>query len=242
MTIGIYKLNFTGTDKVYIGQSNNIELRYNIHRTTLKSGKGTKKLQQAYNNFGMPKLEVIIECSIKELDLVEIEAIEIFNSVKNGFNTREEATHRSELYGDLAGNSKYTNSQVEEVFMYLVDNVLTHREIVDITGMSRGAVSDISSGSTHTWLAKVYPIEHKKLMELKGTNRRKNKLTVKSKDKIYPLVVSPQGIIYKVESLRGFCREHNLNHGSFGEMLRGHKQAYRGWVLDLNHGPESSII
>jgi hypothetical protein len=231
MTTGIYKLNFNNTDKVYIGQSTNIELRYNIHRTTLKTGKGTRKLQEAYDSFGMPGIEILVECSVQELDSCEVEALEIFDSVKNGFNTREVATHRSELYGDLVGNSKYSNSQVEEVFMYLVANILTHKEITEITGMSRGAVSDISSGSTHVWLAKIHPVEYKKLMDLKGTNRRKNKMTAKNKNKLYPLVISPQGIVYNVESLRGFCREHNLNHGSFGEMLRGHRTTCSGWKI-----------
>jgi hypothetical protein len=231
MTVGIYKLSFNGTDRVYIGQSNNIELRYNIHRTTLNCGKGTKKLQEAYNSFGMPDIEILVECSIEELDANEISAIEIFDSVKNGFNTREVATHRSNLYGDLAGNSKYTNAQIEEVFMYLVDNILTHREIIEITGVSKGVVSDISCGNTHMWLADVYPEKYKKLMELKGTNRRRNKMTAKSRNKYYPQVVSPQGIFYTVESLRGFCREHNLNHGSFGEMLRGHKPNCSGWKI-----------
>jgi hypothetical protein len=68
-------------------------------------------------------------------------------------------------------------------------------------------------------------------MELKGTNRRRNKMTAKSRNKYYPQVVSPQGIFYTVESLRGFCREHNLNHGSFGEMLRGHKPNCGGWKI-----------
>jgi predicted DNA-binding protein YlxM (UPF0122 family) len=231
MTVGIYKLNFNGTDKIYIGQSNNIELRYNIHRTTLNCGKGTKKLQEAYNSFGMPSIEILVKCCIEELDANEIEAIEIFDAVKNGFNTREVATHRSELYGDLTGNSKYTNAQVEEVFMYLVDNVLTHKEITEITNVSRGAVSDISSGSTHMWLAEVYPEKYKKLIALKGSNRRRNKMTAKSRNRPYPQVVSPQGIQYTVDSLRGFCREHDLNHGSFGEMLRGHRSSCSGWKI-----------
>jgi predicted XRE-type DNA-binding protein len=179
----------------------------------------------------MPSLEVLDECALNELDACESEAIEIFDSVKNGFNTKETATHRSELFGELAGNSKYTNAQVQEVFMYLVDNVLTHREISEITGMSRGAVSDISSGTSHLWLNNIYPIEYAELLRLKGTIRRSNKMTAENKNKEYPLVVSPIGLVYAVQSLRGFCRQHNLNHGSFGEMLRGRRAVCSGWKL-----------
>lgn len=36
MTTGIYCLRFKGTDKVYVGQSNNIIYRFNQHIRSLK--------------------------------------------------------------------------------------------------------------------------------------------------------------------------------------------------------------
>ena len=49
MTTGIYQLVFKGTDKVYIGQSIDIEHRYKGHISCLQLGKGVSKLQNAYN-------------------------------------------------------------------------------------------------------------------------------------------------------------------------------------------------
>lgn len=229
MIIGIYKLSFNGTNKVYIGQSTNIRLRYNMHKTSLKNNKSSKKLQEAYTLFGMPILEILIECDVEELNELEKEAIILYDSVNNGFNTFDDATHRSILHGELAGNSKYSNELIIEVFNYLVENKLTHREIIDITGISRGALADISSGVSHKWLKDLYPEEYDILIQLKGTIRKSNK---NIKNTTYPLVLSPDNIIYSITpSLRGFCRQHNLNHGGLGEVLRGHKKEYKGWKI-----------
>ena len=231
MITGIYRLCFEGTDKVYIGQSTDIYLRYNIHKTNLRANKSSKKMQDAFDKYGMPTLDILVECTEQELNSLEADAIEIFDSVSNGFNTIDGSTHRSELKGELAGNAKYTNDQIEEAFMYLVDNKLTHREITEITGISRGAISDISTGLSHRWLQEKYPKLYLNLLDLKGYARKSSKNTARSHGRIYPEIISPEGVSFTVNSLRGFCREHNLNHGCLGEVLRGHKTHYKGWKI-----------
>lgn len=47
MTTGIYCLKFKGTNQVYIGKSKNINVRYNIHKNSLRKGLGAKKLQKS---------------------------------------------------------------------------------------------------------------------------------------------------------------------------------------------------
>lgn len=232
MVTGIYRLCFNGTNKCYIGQSTDINLRYTIHKTNLRANKSSKKLQDAFNMYGMPILDILIECTEQELNILEAEAIEIFDAVANGFNTIDDNTHRSELKGELAGNAKYTNDQIEEVFIYLVDNKLTHKEITDITSVSRGTISDISTGTSHKWLQDKYPEAYLQLLSLKGYARKSGKNTASSHGIAYPEIVSPQGDVFTVNSLRGFCREHNLNHGCLGEVLRGHKAQYKGWKIN----------
>lgn len=232
MTTGIYLLQFEGTDKVYIGQSLNIELRYISHKTALRCGKGSEKLQKAYQQYGMPNLKILLECEEHELDINETEAINVYDSALNGFNTMSSFGHRSQLKGDKAGNAKYSNEVIEETFFYLVDNIMTHREITEITGVPRGTLADISCGNTHTWLKDKYPDLYNNLMLLKGSLRKTSKNTSASRGIIYPDVLSPDGVVYKVEpSLRGFCKVHGLNHGSFGEVLRGFRKHAQGWTL-----------
>lgn len=231
MITGIYRLCFSGTHKVYIGQSKDIMLRYNIHKTNLRRNKSSKKLQDAYTHYGMPALDILVQCTENELDDLELEAIEIFDSVLNGFNTIDGSTYRSELKGQLAGNAKYSNEQVEEVFIYLVENKLTHREIMEITGISRGAISDISAGFTHRWLQEKYPEKYLDLLALKGYARKSVKNTAQLHGKTYPQIISPEGVEFTISSLRGFCREHGLNHGSLGEVLRGYRASHKGWKV-----------
>lgn len=234
MTTGIYKLNFGNNEAFYIGQSLNIEQRYKSHCTSMRCGTSTKKLNSAFKSYGLPTLEILLECEEFELDSNETAAIEVFCADTLGLNTMSSHGHRSNLRGQSAGNAKYSNEIIEEAFNYLVFTDKTHKEIQEILGMSRGALADISSGAAHTWLKDKFPEEYS-LLEAKKLNRRKTSI-IKSKggakvmDK-YPLLESPSGEVFQVTLLREFCRQHDLNHGSIGQVLRGKKQAYKGWKL-----------
>lgn len=175
MTIGIYCLRFVGTDKVYIGQcSTDIEkIRYRQHLATFKNGKAAKKLLSAYLEFGIPTIEVLCECTIDELDRAEEEAIEIFDSVINGFNTLTSATDSPNTgVGALSSNSKYTNDQILEVFYKLVNTPeKSTSTIYKETGVSIFVINDISNLRSHAWLKEAYP---EKYLILENTNRSKN--------------------------------------------------------------------
>lgn len=230
MTVGIYKLSFRGTDKVYIGQSKNLEARYKQHIYSFHMKVSPKKLQEAYNTYGEPDFEILSECNSWELDEQENETIEIWNSANTGFNTMASSGYSSTLFGESCGNSKYLNEQVIEVFKLLVEHPnLTQIDIHEITGVSKAVINGISCGDTHLWLAKFYPEMYKIFLELREV-RRKNRRTAKSRGIVYSNIKDPLGAIYTVESLRGFCREHGLNHGPLGEVLRGRLKHHKGWT------------
>ena len=71
--IGIYKITCINNNKVYIGSSNNIHLRWQSHKSRLKSGKHNKNLLNSYNKYGIDSLifEVLEECDV--LDLIKTE-------------------------------------------------------------------------------------------------------------------------------------------------------------------------
>ena len=75
MTCGIYKLNFNNTEKVYIGQSIDIESRFSKHKSALSRGVAAPKLQAAHTLYGIPNLEILTECAISELNSYEKETI-----------------------------------------------------------------------------------------------------------------------------------------------------------------------
>lgn len=226
MTCGIYKLSFIGTDKVYIGQSENIEYRYASHINTLKKNKGAKKLQEAYNIFGKPVLEIVLECDREELSYLENEAIEIFNSYKNGFNSQEFADEVPILVGEEHPNSKYSNSQVEQAFLLLTEKHLTHQEIADITGISKYMINHIAIGTAHSWLSSKYPDKYKNLIKSKPASG-----CSKERGRIYRPVIGPDGTEYNIENLRQFAREHSIPYSSLNALVNGKTNQVRGYTL-----------
>lgn len=222
MTCGIYILKFIGTSQVYIGQSRNIEKRYQQHLGLLRSGYASNKLHKAYLKYGIPILEIVQVGLEVDLDRLEYEYILSYDSVINGFNTRSTPTSGGvNMWGDQNGRSKYSNEQIIEVFYLLLeDKVVTYPEICKITGVPKATITDIANGTGHTWLAKAFPDEYKSLLSIKG----------KRNTRFYRAIMSPLGTVYEVTHLSSFCSEHGLDTGNISKLLRGKKKSYNGWT------------
>lgn len=91
MTKGIYKLFTDLSDKVYIGSSVNIEHRFNVHRSLLRSEMHpSKTLQEEINLAGLDALKVrLIEEVGEGQEILDREWywINHFDSIKNGHNS-----------------------------------------------------------------------------------------------------------------------------------------------------------
>lgn len=176
MTCGIYKLNFEGTHKVYIGQSNNIESRIRAHQTSMKNGKCSKKLKEAYLLYGTPKIETIIECEEHELDSCENEAISIWNSVSDGFNTLEKAGDSPKYLakGEEHVGYVYSNNEIEEAFLLMTNSTLTLKQISEATNVRYSTIIGIRSQHNHRWLEEKYPAEYAAMLNSKGTRNINN--------------------------------------------------------------------
>ena len=224
MTTGIYKINFNGTDKVYIGQSLNIEGRLRTHLCTLRKQKITTKLQDAYNTYGIKDYDIILECRADELDEAESEAINIFDSYRNGFNTLPSASVPCN-YGIDNINSQHTIKEYALVLELLVQTnpTLTKREIQEVTGISIYIIRHIASLESHCWLKDLYPENYAKLEELKNNKYYYGKQ--------YPPIRSPDGAIYQVTHVTNFAKEHGLLQPKLTEVLKGTRNHHKGWTL-----------
>lgn len=228
MTIGIYILRFVGTTEVYIGQSNNIERRFTSHLLDMKKNTSTSKLQYAYTKYGKPYLDILIECSVPELDSCEKEAIQIFNSITNGFNTQLGGGDWPILYGENNPTSIHTNEDIELLFLYMCDSLESLKHISELSGVHISTIKNIANGHGYIWLKSKYPAQYAKLEARKGT-RPINSL--KYSGKICPTIISPEGIEYVVEHISNFAKMHNLNAGALGEVLRGNTNHHKQWKL-----------
>lgn len=170
MTCGIYSLNFTGTDKIYIGQSVNIETRFISHTSALKHSKSASKLQDAFNTYGLPECKILLECTKEELDENENAAIIIFNSCIDGLNTLDTAgaSPKYNACGEDHVSSKHSNAQIEEIFKLIIYSNKTLRWISDTTGISYPIVRSISCGNRHEWLKVKYPEEYEVMLSKVG--------------------------------------------------------------------------
>lgn len=230
MTIGIYCLRFEGTDKVYIGQSVNIERRFTDHLRLLRNSRASLKLQTAYSEFGSPSLELLVECSIKELDATEKEAIEIFDSVSNGFNTLEDAGSFYNASGPIHHNAKYTKEQIEKSFMEILRKDTSLESISKMFGVPRTLLSGIINGSKYIWLKEIYPTEYS-IITTPGFWNLSTSHSAKSLGIEYPKVLSPKGEVFNVSEIKSFANKHNLDPSALGKLLRGTRKIHKGWRI-----------
>ena len=89
MTCGIYLISNLINNKIYVGQSINIEKRWTQHKRELRNNiHENKRLQNAWNKYGEENFEfsIVEECDINQLNQREIYWISKFNSCVNGYN------------------------------------------------------------------------------------------------------------------------------------------------------------
>jgi hypothetical protein len=232
MTCGIYILKFNGTDKVYVGQSENIEYRYKKHIQRLKAGTHNYKMQKAYIQYGIPELEIILAGINKEdLNIFELEAFSIYNAIENGFNIAEYPSIHGN--GDKNPAAKYSNDKIIEVFKLLLDPANSYKHIESITEVSISTIRHIANKEAHTWLKTEFPEEYAILENLSGGVRKFSINTAENKGIVYPPIVSPEGKEYTVTNVAAFAREHKLDSSSLAKVLKRRPQyvSHKGWRL-----------
>lgn len=238
MTCGIYKLNFNNTDKVYIGQSTNIEKRILQHRADMRSGRASPKMQEAYKTYGLPiSYDILCEAHIDQLDSLEEEAIAIFDSVNNGFNTYVSPFDTPSYTGYGCGNSKYSKENIIKVLLLLQNPNVSFSEIEKVSGVKSSSIANIAACSSHFWLKEEYPKEYAVLENLKGIRNKINcktrgsKISAKSQGIVYPKIKSPLGKVYVVNNAYSFAREHGIAGNHLTEVLNGHRKSHKGWKV-----------
>jgi group I intron endonuclease len=102
--IGIYKIT-SPTKRIYIGQSINIERRFNSYYRLIHCEKQIK-LYRSFLKYGINKhkFEIICECEILELNDKERYYQDLYNVLKNGLNCS--LTKSSDRNGKMSDESK----------------------------------------------------------------------------------------------------------------------------------------
>ena len=84
---GIYYIKNTINNKLYIGQSVDVNRRLSDHKRALKNGTDSKHLQKSYNSYGKESFEFVVlkVCAIDELDYWEKYYIKLWNTHDEDF-------------------------------------------------------------------------------------------------------------------------------------------------------------
>lgn len=228
MTTGIYKLVFSNTTMVYIGQSLNIEYRYTNHINSLKNLRSPKKLQGAYNLYGVPSFHILEICSKEDLNILEIKYITEYDSFNSGFNATLGGENGPNLCGEANGMAQYKEEDYYNVLYFLGFPEYSFTEISEITGVSIRVIQKISTRESHIWLEDYYPEEYQKLKDINSIGRNTAMYNI-----IRPnsTIVSPEGIEYDVINLAEFANEHGLDRNKLGTVLNNKRHTHRGWHL-----------
>lgn len=234
MTCGIYLLRFNNTNRVYIGKSKNIEYRYTGHIWKTKRQEAPIKLQEAFNTYGIPSLEILVECTEQELDSNEKDLIKKYDTITNGFNNSTGGDGGPCMDGLNNSNSIYKEEDLFNVLYFLSEPIYSITEIAELTGVSKRAIENIASLKSHTWMRDKWPELYKKIEALKTLNRHSVNLSMNRKNN---KIISPEGVEYEVLSVRAFAKEHNLLDSSVSSVLSGTRKTHKGWHLSTYTAP-----
>lgn len=164
--VGIYKITNLINKKIYIGQSINIEKRWQAHRTRPFNKNDSQYDSPLYrsirfyglNNFSF---EVLEECEKEELNDREIFYIDYFQSFNNekGYNLTK-GGYSPPL------NSKISDSDLKQIYDLLIYSTLSEEEIAKKFNVSQRYISGINLGEYKIQTNYTYPLRKEKIIKI----------------------------------------------------------------------------
>jgi group I intron endonuclease len=148
--IGIYKITNQLNNKIYIGQSIDVQRRLNSHKTEWNL---QYPLYQDMYKYGIDNFlfEVLEETPFTELDTREKFYIDYFDSYHNGYNqTRGGAGRPTPV--------KLSEKDIMSIIELLQNNILSQKEIAALYNVGQDTISEINHGKTRTQKNIKYPI------------------------------------------------------------------------------------
>lgn len=158
MPCGIYKITNKISGKAYIGQSIDIQTRWNNEKSKafLPSSQAyNKTLSKAFRKYGLDNFtfEILEECDIDLLDEREIYYIALYDTYFNGYN---------ETTGGNNGNMNYcqkiSKEQLLEIYDLLQHSDIPQTEIANKYGVGNDIISTINHGKSRRLKGYTYPL------------------------------------------------------------------------------------
>lgn len=172
--IGIYKITNKLNNKIYIGQSNNIQRRFSEHQT--KGSISRIPVDVAIQKYGKENFsfEVIEECPLNELNEKESYWINYYNSITDGYNCSIGGDFQST--GENNGRAILTEDDVKIIRRAYK----SHKRRKDVYKLFENKISfntfaGIWDGSTWSYIMpEVFTEENKLFYSKQATNGEKS--------------------------------------------------------------------
>ena len=163
--VGIYKFTNKIDGKSYIGQSIDIQKRYNQHKNRYDAfnhniPKENSFFHEMLRHYGFHNFtfEIVEECSKEELDSKEIHYIKKYNTMyPNGYNKDKGGGSAAHLRG------LRSYDDVDKITKLLQTSKMTNAEIGKLFGVSDQTISDLNSGRIWFRSDIKYPIRNGRL-------------------------------------------------------------------------------
>ena len=149
--IGIYKVTNKINNKVYIGQSINIENRFQQHKNNCLNENlkdYNTKFYRALRKYGVENFtfEIIEELKDKEkLNEREKYWVSFYNSFKEGYNSNTGGEKVTES-GELHPNAKNSNEAIIALKKEIIEGKLSHAQLGEKYGISSSEIGLINLG------------------------------------------------------------------------------------------------
>lgn len=206
MNTGIYEIRNIINSKCYVGSANSFIKRFNEHKRDLRKNEHhNAKLQRAWNKHGAENFEFnkIIICSKENLLMYEQRAIDIYDTVNNGYNILPTAgstigmIHSSETKLKMSESAKGRIISIEQ------------RE--KIGNASRGRIaSNESRAKISAALKGVKKTEQARLNMIEAHKKRSPEIGLK-------ISASKKGKKQSIEACNKMSESHKLRYATLKE-------------------------
>lgn len=233
---GIYKFTNNINGKVYIGQSINLEKRYGEHKrghvNSNYSNYDTKFYRAlrkyGFDNFSYEILEQSNDFTFEELNKLEVEYIDYYNSYNNGYNTQPG--------GDNCGTPRVLDvDKVLQIKDRIVNTKDLFSEIAKEYSVEESLITMINNGKVWNWIGNTdFPLrKNASSIAASGENNSRAKFTNKEIIEIRLMFVNhtlPE--IYDIYKDR--CSFHEMKKICYGVQFKSlpvYKKREKQWYL-----------
>jgi hypothetical protein len=256
----IYEIVNSINTKRYIGQTETcVKRRWREHKSLLRrNAHPNPKLQNAVNKHGLEQFLFNVLHEVTSLDELNALEIQLIEDNRGGYNIRSGGKYykhsestRQKISTSKKGKSPKPYKWADPMSDHQRLQIARHlkpsgypvvvspegksvkffnlREFARTHDMTQGGLTKLVDGKISQY--KGWTLEKSTFSTLDRGRNISNALRPDG----YPLLISPDGNTYKIDTLSAFASRHGLSKGCLSQLINKIKPTYRGWRLAMEN-------